>query len=238
MEGALALGADEILVEIFYELGVRVISFTHMGRTLIGDGSGEDGTGSRLPRAGVAVLGEMEGLGILFDASHLGAAALEHALEISSRPVIASHSAARALLDHHRNLDDGQLRGIAATGGVIGINLLACFIDPENPTIDRAVDHFEHVIGLVGIEHVGVGPDFISEIYGDLYPAHADLSIEGVDVRMKLEHLHASRQLPNLTAAMLRRGFTEHDIRLILGENFLRVFREVMGTPRAVGSSN
>lgn len=231
LEGALALGPDESIVEIFYELGIRMISFTHMGRTLLADGSGEDEAGSRLPRTGVAVLAAMERLGILFDASHLGAAGVEHVLELSTRPVIASHSAARALRDHHRNLSDEQLRGIAATGGVVGVNLLACFIDPEKPTIDRVVDHYEHLVGVLGVEHVGVGPDFISDIYDDLYPAHADLSSEGLDVRLNIEGLHASRHLPNLTAALLARGFSERDVRLILGENFLRVFREVLGIP-------
>ena len=229
MEGALALGPDESILEIFYELGVRMISFTHMGRTLLADGSGEDEAGSRLPRAGVAVLGEMDRLGIVFDASHLGAAGVEHVLELATRPVIASHSAARALRDHHRNLTDEQLRGIAATGGVIGLNLLGCFIDPEHPTIDRVVDHYEHLAEVVGIEHIGVGPDFIADLYDDLYPAHADLSSEGLGTRLNIEGLHASRHLPNLTAALLRRGFSERDVRLILGENYLRVFREVMG---------
>ena len=229
MEVALALGPDESILEIFYELGVRMLSFTHMGRTLLADGSGEDETGSRLPRAGVAVLRDIDRLGIVFDVSHLGAAGVEHVLELATRPVTASHSAARALSDHHRNLTDEQLRGIAATGGVIGLNLLACFIDPENPTIDRVVDHYEHLVDVVGIEHVGVGPDFIADIYDDLYPAHADLTSEGLDTRVNIENLHASRHLPNLTAALLRRGFSEHDVRLILGENYLRVFREVMG---------
>jgi membrane dipeptidase len=231
MEGALALGPDESILEIFFELGVRMISFTHMGRTLLADGSGEDGAGSRLPRAGVAVLGEMDRLGIVFDVSHLGAAGVEHVLELATRPVIASHSAARALRDHHRNLTDAQLRGIAATGGVVGLNLLACFVDPENPTIDRVVDHYEHLVGVVGIEHIGVGPDFIADIYDDLYPTHVDLGSEGLDTRLNIEDLHATRHLPNLTAALLRRGFSERDVRLILGENYLRVFREVMGVP-------
>jgi membrane dipeptidase len=237
MEGALAVGSDEALVETFYELGVRMISFTHMGRTLLADGSGEDGTGSRLPRAGVAVLREMERLGILFDVSHLGAAGVEHVLELATRPVIASHSAARALRDHHRNLTDDQLRGIAATGGVICVNLLACFIDPDKPTVDRVVDHYEHIIEVAGIEHVGVGPDFITDIYDDLYPAHAELDSEGLDPRLNVEGLHASRQLPNLTTAFLRRGFPERDVRHILGENCLRVFREVMGVPQEVASN-
>jgi membrane dipeptidase len=236
MEGALALGSDESLVEIFYQLGVRMISFTHMGRTLVADGSGEDSTGSRLPRAGVAVFGEMERLGILLDLSHLGAAGVDHALELATRPLIASHSAARAVRDHHRNLTDDQLRGIAATGGVIGVNLLACFIDSDNPTIDRVVDHYEHIVDVVGIEHVGVGSDFITDIYDDLYPAHAELDSEGLDSRLNIKGLHASRQLPSLTAALLRRGFNERAVRLILGENFLRVFRQVMGVPRRLDS--
>jgi membrane dipeptidase len=231
MEGALALGPDESIVEVFYDLGVRMISFTHMGRTLLADGSAEDETGSRLPRAGVAVLREMERLGIVFDVSHLGAAGVEHVLELATRPVIASHSAARAVRDHHRNLTDEQLRGIAATGGVIGLNLLACFIDQDKPTIDRVVDHYEHLVDVVGIEHIGVGPDFIADIYDDLYPAHADLSSEGLDTRLNVDDLYASRHLPNLTAALLRRGFSERDVRLILGENYLRAFREVMGVP-------
>jgi membrane dipeptidase len=231
MEGALALGPDESILEIFFELGVRMISFTHMGRTLLADGSGEDEAGSRLPRAGIAVLGEMDRLGIVFDVSHLGAASVEHVLELATRPVVASHSATRALRDHHRNLTDEQLRGIAATGGVIGLNLLACFVDPKNPTIDRVVDHYEHLVEVVGIEHIGVGPDFIADIYDDLFPAHADLSSEGLDTRLNIEGLHASRHLPNLTSALLRRGFSERDVRLILGENYLRVFREVMGVP-------
>jgi len=228
MEGALALGPDESLVETFFELGVRMISFTHMGRTLLADGSGEDAAGSRLTRAGVAVLGEMDRLGIVFDVSHLGAAGVEHTLEVATRPVIASHSAARALRDHHRNLTDEQLRGIAATGGVVGVNLLACFIDQDDPTIDRVVDHYEHLVGVVGVEHVGVGPDFISDIQNDLHPAHADLRSEGLDPRLNIEDLYASRHLPNLTEALLRRGFAEDDVRLILGENYLRVFRDVM----------
>jgi len=233
MEGALALGPDESILEIFYELGVRMISFTHMGRTLLADGTAEDAAGSRLPRAGVAVLREMERLGIVFDVSHLGAAGVEHVLELATRPVVASHSAVRAIRDHHRNLTDEQLRGIAGTGGVIGLNLLACFIDQDNPTIDRVVDHYEHLVEIVGIEHIGVGPDFIADIYDDLFPAHADLSSEGLDTRINIEGLYASRHLPNLTAALLRRGFGEHDVRLILGENYLRVFREVMGVPPA-----
>jgi membrane dipeptidase len=142
---------------------------------------------------------------------------------------VASHSAARAVRDHHRNLTDEQLRGIAANGGVVGVNLLAAFISDQDATIERVVDHYEHIADVAGIEHVGVGPDFIADVFADLYPADVDLTSEGLDARAQVPGLSASRHLPRLTAALLERGFSEHDVRLILGENFLRVFREVLG---------
>ena len=234
LEGAMALAADPTLLELFYELGVRMVSFTHLGRTLLADGSAEDATGSRLTQAGVEVFFEMERLGILFDVSHLGITGLDHVLTLATRPLIASHSAARAIFDHHRNLSDRQLRAIAGTGGVVGVSMTAMFIDPARPTIDRVVDHFEHIAEVAGIEHVGVGADFVSELYKDLYPDHADLTIEGLNPRQAIDGLYAPRHMPHLTEALLNRGFSEQQVRLILGENFLRVFRQMLGVPKTV----
>jgi membrane dipeptidase len=231
LEGASALGPDEGLVELFFELGIRIISFTHFGRTPFADGSAEDAGESRLTSAGVGLFAELERLGVLCDVSHLGVRGVDHVLELATRPVIASHSSARSLRDHHRNLSDDQLRGIAATGGVIGINLLACFIDAGRPTIDNVIDHYEHIVETVGVEHVGIGPDFIADLYEDLFPPHADLGTPELDTSINVPGLYASRHLPNLTAGFLRRGFSEADIRLILGKNFLRVFRETLGVP-------
>ena len=90
-------------VATFYRMGVRIASFTHLGRTLLADGSGEDDTGSRLTASGVAALETMETLGILMDVSHLSVNGVAHVLELARRPVIASHSSARALCDPHRN---------------------------------------------------------------------------------------------------------------------------------------
>jgi membrane dipeptidase len=231
LEGTHALGPDATLIETFFELGVRMISFTHMGRTLLADGSGEDAVGSRLTQGGVAAVAELERLGIVLDISHLNAAGVEHALEIATRPLVASHSASRSVRDHHRNLSDEQLRGIAENGGVVGVNFLAAFIGDREATIERVVDHYEHIAEVAGIEHVGVGPDFIVEVFDDLYPADVDLTTEGLDPKARVPGLYASRHLPRLTAALLDRGFSERDVRLILGENFLRVFREVLGVP-------
>jgi membrane dipeptidase len=173
----------------------------------------------------------MERLGMLMDVSHLSMAGTEHVLELASRPVIASHSSARAVLDHHRNLRDDVIRRIAALGGVVGVNLFYGFVDPRMPTIDRVIDHIEHVAAVGGIDHVGIGPDFIHEHAMELYSNYPDFQIEGMTLLGSIEGLEGSRQLPNLTDAMLRRGFTEGDVRKILGENFLRVFGQVMGVP-------
>jgi membrane dipeptidase len=230
MEGALPLGGDESLVGLFFDLGVRMIALTHNFRTLLADGSAEDAAGSRLPNSGLAVLKEMERLGILIDVSHLAIAGVEHVLEVAVRPVVASHSAARAEHDHHRNLSDDHLRAIAKTGGVVGVNMLAKFIDPARPTINRVLDHYMHLIEVMGIEHVGLGPDFISDINDDLYPSDAQLG-DSNDLRLNIPGLYASRHLPRLTEALTQRGLSDSDIRLILGENFLRVFSQVMGVP-------
>jgi membrane dipeptidase len=209
-----------------------MISFTHMGRSWLGDGSGENDTGGRLTRTGVGVLSEMERLGILMDVSHLGIAGTEHVLELATRPVIASHSSARAVWDHHRNLTDEQLRGVARTGGVIGATAIPGFVDAGKPTADRMVDHIEHMVEIVGPEHVGLGPDFIVEIYDDMLPAHATVHVEGLDARARIPDLFSSRHLPLVTEILQRRGFSDQQIRGILGLNFLRVFRAVMGVGR------
>ena len=180
LEGCPGIDADVELFETMHRLGVRIASLTHFGRTALADGSGEDATGGRLTRAGVAALAEMERLGILFDVSHLGAAGVDHVLELATRPVIATHSSARALRDHHRNLADAQLKDIAAGGGVVCVNFFAGFLDESEHTVDRLVDHIEHVASVAGIDHVGIGPDFLKEIEDDVWPAwRDDYVIEG-----------------------------------------------------------
>lgn len=232
LEGCEPVGTDVELFTAFFRLGVRMASLTHFGRTGLADGSAEEGAGSRLTRAGIEAIAAMESLGMVVDVSHLSRAGTDHVLELATRPVIASHSSSRALRDHHRNLPDEQLKGIGASGGVVGINLLGAFIDPVAPTIDGAIDHIEHVAETAGIDHVGLGPDFISEYFDTRYPGES-LIMEGLDARSVLEGTTgSSRDLPLITEELVRRGFSEGDIRKILGENFLRVFRGIMGVPR------
>src|SRR5690606_8661825 len=112
LESMPGLDASVELIPTMHRLGVRIASIAHWGRTPLADGSGEDATGSGLTSHGVAALAEMERLGMIFDVSHLGASGVAHVLELATRPVMATHSSARALRDHHRNLTDEQLRGV------------------------------------------------------------------------------------------------------------------------------
>jgi membrane dipeptidase len=231
LEGSHAIGQDPVLIRSLWRAGVRVASFTHFGRTFLADGSGLDGTSnSRLTGDGIEVLAEMERLGIVFDVSHLGLGGVEHVLELATRPLIASHSACLGLEPVHRNLGDEQIKGIAALGGVIGIAAaIPFFVDPTAPTADRVVDHIEHVVEVAGVDHVGIGPDFVDDYFQQVYggwilPPEIARSYQPAEVTRPSD-------LPTLTEAMVRRGFDEAAVRKILGGNFLRVFRSVLGAP-------
>ncbi|MGW6056724.1 dipeptidase [Streptomyces sp. NPDC055189] len=232
LESAPGVDADVELFRTLHRLGVRMVSIAHWGRSALGDGSGQDATGSRLTSDGVKALAELEHLGVVFDISHLGAAGVAHVLELATRPLIASHSAARALCDHHRNLTDEQIRGVAATGGVVCVNFFPAFLaaEREQQTIDRIVDHIEHVIELVGTEHVGIGPDFIREVAADITPPCCDGGeYGGIALDTSLPGLEGPAELPALTQALLKRGLDESTIRAVLGGNVQRLFREQLG---------
>ena len=226
LEGTQGIGASVELFSVFHRLGVRMVSFTHWSRALLAEGSADEETGSRLPAAGVRAVTELERLGILLDVSHLAVASVDHVLELATRTVVASHSCCRALRDHHRNLSDEHLRAIAATGGVIGMNVLPTFVDETAPTLDRVVDHLEHMAEVAGIDHVGLGPDFLREYMDAIYPQYEEvLRFGGVDLKAIVPGLARERDLPNLTERMLERGWAEADVLKVLGENWLRVFR-------------
>ncbi|MEU6998001.1 dipeptidase [Nonomuraea sp. NPDC046570] len=232
LESAPGIDDSVELLSTLYRLGVRVASIAHWGRTPLADGSGEDATGSRLTGAGVEALAEMERLGIVFDVSHLGASGVAHVLELATRPVMATHSSARALRDHHRNLTDDQLRAVAATGGVVCVNFVPHFLsaDPAEFTVERLVDHIEHIAGVAGIDHVGLGPDFVREVLQDTTPPCCeDLGFGEIDPYASVPGLDGPRGLPLVTEALVKRGLDEDDIVKVLGGNVLRLFRSELG---------
>jgi membrane dipeptidase len=228
LEGCEAVGTDVQLLRSFARLGVRMASFTHFGRTALADGSAEDAAGSRLTAAGVEALALLEELRVLVDVSHLSAAGTDHVLERATRPVVASHSSAHAVCPHHRNLTDERLKGIAATGGVVGVNFFYGFIDPEEPTIGRLVDHIEHIASVAGLDHVGLGPDFVREVFEQLTPPAVSLDFGGLIGTRTIDGLDGPRGLPLVTAELQQRGWQDAAIRKVLGDNWLRVFREAL----------
>lgn len=234
LESAPGLDANIELLPTLYRLGVRIASIAHWGRTALADGSGEEATGSRLTAAGVEAVREMERLGMIFDISHLSASGVAHVLELATRPVMATHSAARALRDHHRNLTDDQIRAVAAGGGVVCVNFLPAFLtgDPSDHTVDRLVDHIEHAVGVGGIDHVGLGPDFVREVMHDVTPPCCEaFGFSGLDIMAAIPGLAGPSGLPLVTEALLKHGFADEEIVKILGGNVLRLFRAELGRP-------
>lgn len=227
-EGCEPIGRDVDLLATFHRLGLRICALTWNRRTMLADGADHDDSGAGLTREGRAAIAELERLGVIVDVTHLAHRGVEQVLELATRPVIASHSNARALCDTARNLSDDELRGIAATGGVIGVNFFPGFVHPTDRSPERLVDHVEHIAAVAGIEHVGLGPDFIKDYFDEVPPHRPILTGQVDDLQATLDGLAYVTDLPALTPHLLGR-FGEEDARKILGGNFLRLFRSSLG---------
>lgn len=228
LEGAAAIGTDVDLLQTLHRLGVRMASFTHFGRNVLADGSAEGVPGGRLSRAGVQAIQTMERVGIAVDVSHLSLASTRHVLELVRRPVIASHSSAHALIPHHRNLPDEDLRAIAATGGVIGVNFFPLFLSTTGVAdVSHVADHIEHIAEVAGIDHVGIGPDFTRELALTLYPDERPM-IEGIDLAAAVAGVEGPSDLPKVAAELERRGLAADDVAKVMGGNFIRVLSDLL----------
>ena len=212
LEGAEALDASIGALRQFYRLGVRNLGLAWNHRNAACDGVAESRTHGGLTEFGVKVVEECNRLGMLLDVSHLSPAGVDDVLTVSSQPILASHSNAHALCDHPRNLTNQQMEAIAARGGVIGVTFVNAFLNREQPdstTIDDVVAHIEHMLGVVGADHVAIGSDF------DGCTTPTDLS--------------DATRYPSLTQKLVERRHDPKVIRKILGENLLRVIRSVLG---------
>lgn len=203
LEGCPQIGTDLALFQTMQRLGVRMISFTHFGRSMLADGSAEDGTGGGLTRAGIEAVQLLEELGILIDVSHVGRRGVEDILGLARHPVIASHSAAYALRQHHRNLTDDQLRGIAATGGMVCVNLFGGFLAENQPSMQHLVEHIGHIATVIGADKVGLAGDFVAEIFAEKIPAcDRPLVVEGVNTEAMIPGLAGPAGFPLVLEAL------------------------------------
>jgi membrane dipeptidase len=221
------LGRPELGLE-FHELGLRSAQPTWNYRNEVADGVGVDGPGG-LTDSGREIVTELDRQGFLFDVSHLAGQGISELLELVESPVVASHANAAAVWPHTRNLSDEQIEAIAATGGYVGVCFFPAFIGPE-PSLERLLDHVDHLAQLVGIDHIAVGPDYV-DFALDLMIA--DMTAGGVPVDYGPsfefpEGLRRIETLPVFTAGLLERGYGEADVAKVLGGNALRVLRQVL----------
>jgi membrane dipeptidase len=252
IEGGHAIEDSLPALREFYRLGVRYMTLTWNNTNNWADAGRGEKKHNGLSEFGKEVVREMNRLGMLIDVSHVSDKTMSDALDVSKAPIIASHSSARAISNVPRNIPDDLLKRIAKNGGVVQVNFYSAFVDvktvgpqseerdkrlkaqqdaidekykndPErraeesdkleaaNPLpplpISKLIDHIDHIVKVAGIDHVGIGADF---------DGANDMPEGAQDVSM----------LPNITYELLKRGYSERDIRKILGENFLRVFAE------------
>jgi len=254
VEGGHMIGNDIRMVRIFADLGVRYMTLSHFYNTEWSDSSTDKPAHNGLTDFGKDVVREMNRQGIMVDISHVSDKTFYDALEISKAPLIASHSSCRALCNHVRDMSDDMIKALGAKGGVIQINYEKSFIDQAykdaydketggvaahfaeltkdcnndedciskkmaalemkltaegklpHVSWERIIDHIDHAVKLVGADHVGLGSDF-----------------DGADMP---EGMEDCSKLPKITEALLRKGYSEADIRKILGENTLRVMEQ------------
>ncbi len=216
------------MVEIYYDLGVRHALMAYNQKNLVGDGCHER-TDEGLSRFGLALVAEMNRVGMLVDCTHSGFRTTMDAMEASSAPCIFSHSLARALNDHERNINDEQIRALGRTKGVIGVNGIGFFMSADlQATTETICRHIDHIAELIGPEHVALGLDFVyfDDLMMQVYRANKDTMFPNGYPPPPWQYWPPER-IVELVDALLRHGYTEQNVRGILGENFLRVARQV-----------
>ena len=211
MEGAEPLEGELAMLRTLHRLGLRNLGLVWSGRNALGSGVfGEGIDDAGLSAFGRQVVREANRLGVMIDVSHLNERGFWDVIEVAERPIVASHSNARALFDHPRNLWDEQIRAIAATGGLVGVVFTFLTEPREVATLEHVLAQIDYMVELVGPGHVGLGSDFDGI-------RHPPAGLEDVS------------KLDAITEGLLARGYAEEDIRKILGLNWLRVFREAVG---------
>ena len=225
LQGTNALAGDIDVVEPLYKLGIRQVLMVYNRTNLVGDGCHER-TDGKLSQFGVELVEEMNRVGMIVDCSHTGYRTSMDVMEISTEPVIFSHSNPRSLWDHDRNIRDDQAKACAATGGLVGVVGVGIFMgddDASTATFFRQIDYYAE---LIGTEHIALGLDYVYDVEAEKrYMAGVQVPKHGNYQNMN--SFFQPEQLPELTEMMIANGYEEQAVRDILGENFLRVARRV-----------
>jgi membrane dipeptidase len=265
IEGGHAIEDSLRALRMFYRLGIRYITLTHTNTNNWADSSGDINDPAVKHHNGLTDFGrdvvrEMNRIGMLVDISHVSDKTFYDVVAVSRAPVIASHSSARALSNHPRNMDDDMLRAIAKNGGVVMVNFYDAFLDQRKTDFNRQasakleefkkqypddqkrveeemkkwreanqpaktplsvlIAHIDHIAKVAGIDHVGIGSDFDGVPFTGLPEGMEDIS-----------------KLPNITVELMKRGYSDADIKKVLGENFLRVMAQAERTASEMQSA-
>jgi len=222
MEGGHMIDDSLAILRDYHRLGVRYLTLSHSVNTNWADSSGDTPKHNGLTDFGKDVVRELNRLGVMVDISHVADKTFWDALETSKAPLVASHSSMRAISGHARNMTDDMVRALGAKGGVVMINYSVGFLSNERfeaqqrnvpvaelPRVswEKIIEHIDHAVKLVGADHVGLGSDF-----------------DGTTVPDGMEDVS---KLPKITAALLAKGYSEQDVKNILGENILRLLDRV-----------
>lgn len=224
--------ADKLpLLRAYHELGVRIIQLTYNFENRVGFGCqvAED---NGLTAFGREVIAEMNRLGILVDLSHCGPRTTLEAIAASQKPVAITHANAAAQFPHSRNKSDEALKACAARGGVIGALSFPAMLTPNLPAaVEDYASAIDYLVQMVGVDHVAIGPDFMEEMPAEVVQTVlAGLSLDVISFMESIppvQNFASAAELPNVTAALLARGYSAADTQKIMGGNWLRLYEQV-----------
>ena len=230
-QGTTPIGRELDLVDAWQALGVRQMLLAYNARNAVADGCHEVGDGG-LSHFGAALVRRMQEVGVLLDLSHTGYRSSMEALEMTRRPAVFSHSNPRSVLDHPRNLQDDQMRACAASGGLIGINGMGLLLGDPACATESLLRAVRTVADLVGPAYVGLGLDFVYDVpFMEAAVAGGAPGLWPADGGYRAAPLTFAQpeQVAELAECLQREGWAETDLRGLLGENWLRVWRQAWG---------
>ena len=238
-QGTSPIENDLNMIGVYHKLGVRTMLMAYNMKNPVGDGCMEI-TDSGLTHFGVQVVEEMNRVGIIADGTHTGYRTTMDMMNVSTEPTVFSHSNAWGAWNHPRNIKDDQIKACAKTGGVICVMGVGTFVGDNDDTAEGLLKHIDYIAELVGPEHVGIGLDFVFDwdhknpgASGNWNPkeAHKEATEKASGGRSSVDWLDIKfvrpARLPEVTDGMVKRGYSDTDIHGVLGENWMRVARQV-----------
>ncbi|MCJ7625497.1 MAG: dipeptidase [Anaerolineaceae bacterium] len=223
-------------LDFFYQLGIRVTQLTYNDLNLVGAGCTER-SDCGLSSFGLKVVERMNKLGMLIDVSHTGFQTTMDTIEASDAPVAFTHTVCKAVRDHDRGKTDEQMEALAKKDGYMGIVVVPGFVtDQPHATLEHFLEHVDHAVKVMGADKVGIGTDLAdayeplaTKMNRDLLAQLGFREEHMADFNMKIEGYRGFQDFSNLTRGLVTRGYSDDDVKGILGGNFLRLFKEVVG---------